>query len=249
MIHICVPSYNNAKTVGLLLWKIRQVFGDFPREYHLLVANDGSDDATEEVLESYAQVLPMSVLDCRTPRGYAAMVEDLLRQALRLSDRPKRDCAIFLGADFSVSPNVIPNLIRRIESGADVVLAEATERRQPLGRRMVQRAEGWLLRPGLHLPGARDLLSGAYAIRLVTLKRCLRDHEGSLLKCDGICARAELVARAASHARQITTFTIDAHDLRPPAAPEPALSLAMQLFRAGRQLRIPQPAVAVQRVP
>ena len=33
MIYVCIPSYNEAPTVGLLLWKIRQVFAAFPREY------------------------------------------------------------------------------------------------------------------------------------------------------------------------------------------------------------------------
>ena len=90
MIYICVPSQNNATTVGLLLWKVRQVLAAFPREYQLLVADDGSTDATGEVLSSYGRVLPMSVTKHPVSRGYAATVEELLRQALRLTDRPKR---------------------------------------------------------------------------------------------------------------------------------------------------------------
>ena len=190
MIYICVPTHNDAKTVGLLLWKVRQVLAEFPREYQLLVANDGSDDATGELLESYAKVLPMSVTTCRTSRGYAATVEELLRQALRNSGHPKRDCAIVLNADFSVSPRVLPDLIKGVESGADVVVGEATQRHQSFGRRLVQRMSTWLLKPGLQLPGVRDLLSGVCAMRLVTLKRCFRDDEGPLLQTDGVCARA-----------------------------------------------------------
>ena len=30
MIYVCIPSHNEAQTVGLLLWKIRQVFTAFP---------------------------------------------------------------------------------------------------------------------------------------------------------------------------------------------------------------------------
>ena len=55
MIYVCIPSYNEAPTVGLLLWKVRQVFAGFPREYQLLVLDDGSDDATAEVLERYTR--------------------------------------------------------------------------------------------------------------------------------------------------------------------------------------------------
>ena len=51
MIYVCIPSYDEAPTVGLLLWKIRQVFAAFSREYQLLVLDDGSTDTTAEVLE------------------------------------------------------------------------------------------------------------------------------------------------------------------------------------------------------
>src|SRR5439155_1237045 len=50
MIYVCVPAHNEARTVGLVLWKVRQVFTAFPREYQLLVADDGSSDDTGVVL-------------------------------------------------------------------------------------------------------------------------------------------------------------------------------------------------------
>ena len=74
MIYICIPSYNEAPTIGLLLWKIRQVFAGFPREYHLLVLDDGSSDSTAEVLERYTRVLPLTVTRHPSRRGYAESV-------------------------------------------------------------------------------------------------------------------------------------------------------------------------------
>ena len=125
MIYVCIPSYNEAPTVGLLLWKVRQVFAGFPREYQLLVLDDGSDDATAEVLERYTRVLPLTVIRHQARRGYAASVEELLRQAVERTDRPKRDSAILMHADFAHGPNFIPDLVRRIESGADIVIAQS----------------------------------------------------------------------------------------------------------------------------
>ena len=76
MIYVCIPSYDEAPTVGLLLWKIRQVFAAFPREYHLLVLDDGSTDATTEVLEPYARVLPLTLVRHATLHGTGVVLVD-----------------------------------------------------------------------------------------------------------------------------------------------------------------------------
>src|SRR5438270_2990316 len=48
LLYICIPAYDEAPTVGLLLWRIRKVFQEYPREYEIIVFNDGSTDATQE---------------------------------------------------------------------------------------------------------------------------------------------------------------------------------------------------------
>ncbi|MFZ5624458.1 MAG: glycosyltransferase family 2 protein, partial [Gemmatimonadota bacterium] len=115
-----MPSYDEAATVGLVLWKIRKVFADFPREYQLLVADDASTDATAELLQPYAKVLPLTVIRHDRRLGYGPSVELLLREALQRSDRPKRDCAVLMHADFSHGPEFLPELVKRFDSGADV---------------------------------------------------------------------------------------------------------------------------------
>src|ERR687895_76095 len=164
MIYICIPSYNEAPTVGLLLWKVRQVFAGFPREYQLLVLDDGSNDPTAEVLERYTRVLPLTVTRHRDRVGYAASVEELLRQAVDRTDRPKRDAAVLMHADFAHAPSFIPDLARRIESGADIVIAESRLEGEPSRvRRLVRRLAPMLLRGVITVPGVTDVVSG-YAI-------------------------------------------------------------------------------------
>ena len=46
MIYICIPALDEARTIGVLLWRIRQVMEEFPRDYHVLVLDDGSTDDT-----------------------------------------------------------------------------------------------------------------------------------------------------------------------------------------------------------
>src|SRR6184192_4914464 len=134
MIYVCVPVHNEARTAGLVLWKVRQVFTLFPREYQLLVLDDASTDETPAVLASYAKVLPMTIVTHRAREGYARSLEELLRLALQRTDRPKRDCAITLHADFAHSPESMEDMVKRLESGADLVVAEQLEQRGGRGR-------------------------------------------------------------------------------------------------------------------
>ncbi|MFI5235359.1 MAG: glycosyltransferase family 2 protein [Gemmatimonadales bacterium] len=213
-----MPCHNEAETVGLLLWKVRQVFTDFPREYQLLVGDDASTDQTAEVLTPYAKVLPLTVVRHRSRQGYARTLEELLRLATERSDRPKRDCAVVLHADFTHGPAALPDLVRRIDSGADLVVAQGTltESGEPSrGYRWLRRWARLLVPRAARVPGVRDALSGCTAFRLVTLKNALRDWPDRLLRTEGWAANAELAAKAARHARRIDTVeVIERHDLR-----------------------------------
>ncbi len=248
MIYLCIATHNDDSTVGLLLWKLRKVFQEFPREYHILVADDASTDGTRETLETYQRALPMTLIRREEACGRAAVLDTLFRDALGRSDRPRRDCVATLPADFSVSPAVLPDLIKRFESGADVVIGEVELEHEPMGTRLVRRSASWLLKPGIALPGVRDLLSRVTIIRLVTLKNCYRDRPQGLLETEGICADAELVARAAANARQIAAVGVPPyHNGEARAYDLPVLATALRLFRAGRRLRIPAPQVEVHR--
>jgi hypothetical protein len=248
VLYVCIATQDNVSTIGLLLWKLRKVFHEFPREYHILVADDASTDGTAETLETYQRALPLTLTRQRQRIGTSRCLDLLLRDALARSDRLRRDCVVTLPADFSHSPGVLPDLVRRFESGADVIIGESDLSGQPFAMRLVRRWAPWLLRPGVVLPGVRDLLSGVTLIRLVTLKNCLREGERPMLDTEGLAARAELVARASASARQISAVTIAPHtNGAAPRLPDPPLTVALSLFRAGRTLRIPRPETAIQR--
>lgn len=201
MIYVCVPIHNEARTAGLVLWKVRQVFTAFPREYTLLVCDDGSTDETGEVLARYAGVLPLVVVTHRERQGYARSLEELLRLALQRTDRPKRDCAITLHADFVHNPEIMEDMVKRMESGADLVVAEET------GAGALPRTHRWARRWAprlLPVAGVKDALSGFIALRLITLRQALKGAgEKAFLTTEGWCANAELVARLAPQARRV----------------------------------------------
>jgi len=239
MIYICIPSYNEAPTIGLLLWKIRQVFAGFPREYHLLVLDDGSSDSTGEVLERYTRVLPLTVTRHQSRLGYAESVEEVLRQAVQRTDRPKRDAAVLMHADFTHSPHFIPDLVRRIESGADIVIGQAKlQGERSRTRRLVRRLAPVLLRGVVSIPGVSDVVSGFAIFRLVTLRNAFRNGASRVLQTEGWAANAELYERTAKFARRVETLaTVERHDLRQRASRSGAWEPALMVWRARGPLR------------
>jgi glycosyltransferase involved in cell wall biosynthesis len=241
MIYFCIPAHDEAATIGLVLWKIRRVLEESAREYQLLVGDDASTDATAEVLEPYAKVLPLTVFRSPTRQGYAATVEVLLKEALRRSDRHKRDVAILLPADFAADPATLPEFLRRIDSGADVIVGETTLEGEP--DKWQRRVRSWaprLLGKHARVAGVRDVVSGFAAFRLVALRNAFRDQAGPWLTTDGWAANAQLLAWAAAGARRVETVPvierIERHTRERRHAP---LARARTLWAARRHLTAP----------
>jgi hypothetical protein len=202
MIYVCVPVRNEASTVGLVLWKVRQVFTAFEREYQIIACDDASTDGTADVLATYARVLPLTVVKHRSQEGYARSLEELLRLALQRTDRPKRDCAITLHADFVHAPETMEEMVKRLESGADLVVAEQD---QTMGARWPERwARQWAPRLARVGGGIKDSISGFVALRLIVLRQATRGGEKApLLTTEGWAANAELLAHLGAFARRV----------------------------------------------
>ena len=205
MIYICIPVLNEAQTVGVLLWRTRQVMADFGRDYHIVVVDDGSTDASAEVLQPYTRVLPLTVVSHERNRGYAAALETLVREVASLSTHPKRDVAVFLQADFTEPPEEIPALVKRLEGGADIVgsTVAAVDVELTRGMRWSRRGLPWLLKRSALPREIRDPFSGFRGYRVQVLRRALSDADGKpLLERSGWAANAELLVRVAPHARR-----------------------------------------------
>jgi len=210
MIYVLVPAHDEAPTVGLLLWKVRQLFAEFPREYQLIVVNDGSTDSSDEVLARYERALSMTLVTHRRREGYARSMEQLLRLALAHTDRPRRDMAVTLQADFSDPVDALPELIKRIEGGADIALADRRRAASAgRGERWARRVLPALSRMAVRIPGADDLVGTMRIYRLAVIERLVREAgDGPFLTNEGWAADLELLVRAARHARKVESVPV-----------------------------------------
>jgi glycosyltransferase involved in cell wall biosynthesis len=243
LLYICIPAYNEAPTIGLLLWKIRKVFQEYPREYEILVFNDGSTDGTTETLQPYTEVLPLTVMGDDEHVGYARALDALVREVSRRTRYPRRDAMIVMQADFTDQPDHLPELIKRFEGGADLVVAErpapSRESTPPKPVRWMRRVAPWVLRPFPAVTGVADPF-GTFRLYRITLLRDLTRHAGDEPIVQGTvwAANVDLLVRAAAFARRIETVSLQPrYDLRPRESRIHPWTDAVDLFRFGRTQR------------
>lgn len=206
MIHICIPCRDEERTIGVLLWKIRDVMGTLGRDFRVLVLDDASRDDTPALLEKYRRVLPLTVLTERRPIGYGRAVEKLLRSAAGSTRYPKRDAVVTMQGDFTEHPQHLPALIKTFEGGADIVAGESGKGAEELPRsvRFTRWLGGLALGRMVRDTSGGDRLRGFRVYRVVVVKKAIRAAgDRRLVTTDGWAANAELMNMLTPFARRI----------------------------------------------
>jgi len=206
MIRICIPCRDEDRTIGVLLWKIREVMLGMGRDFHVYVLDDASTDGTRARLDRYRQVLPLTILSESRPIGYGRALEKLLKCAAGETRYPKRDAIVTMQADFTEHPTGLRVLVRTFEGGTDIVACESGEEsaNQPWTVRLARRLGRVALGPSSGDDSGIDSLLGFRAYRAVVVRKALRAAAGRpLITTDGWAANAELMKVLAPFARRI----------------------------------------------
>ena len=206
MIYVCIPTHDEAATVGVLMWKVRKVLSELDRPFTVVVHDDASADDTAQVLSRYKRTLPLHVLRSKERIGYGRSVETLLRYVQAEALYPKRDCAVVMQADFTEDPQDIVPLVKLIEGGSDIVAGcvAGAKGSPPKGVQTVRWFADRVLKRVLGKAPVSDPLGGLRAYRVIVLKKALRDRATPLLTSDGWAANVELLGKLAPHARRIS---------------------------------------------
>ena len=159
-ISLIIPTYNECDNIAPLTQRISQVLSG--RSYEILFVDDNSADGTAEMAASLADRYPVKVVVRKDKRGLATAVVDGLSHT-------SGQTIVVMDADLQHPPEVIPDLLREIEAGADVVVASRYVKGGgcpdwSLSRRLMSR--GAIFLAHLLLPATRgvsDPTSGFFA--------------------------------------------------------------------------------------
>ena len=118
---ITIPAFNEERTLPLVLEEIKAVMKQTAYRYSLLVLDDGSRDKTVEAANAHGAI----VVSNHSNLGLA----ETFRREMHECVRRKADIIVHTDADGQYHPQHIPELIKKVSEGYDLVLGSRFQRR------------------------------------------------------------------------------------------------------------------------
>jgi dolichol-phosphate mannosyltransferase len=192
---IILPALNESEALTRLVPDLVSVLKETGTPYEILIVNDGSTDATEERIAEFARDWPVRELRHATNLGYGAALRTGFAWAME-QGQPD-DIAVSLDCDNTHPPRFIPDLLRKITQGCDVVTASYT---LPGGnvfgvpplRRLTSGAANGLFRLAFPLTEIATYTNGFRAYRVSALRRAAERYGLPLITETGFPGGVEL---------------------------------------------------------
>jgi glycosyltransferase involved in cell wall biosynthesis len=161
---IVIPAYNESARIENALERVMRCVEEQGWDAEVLVVDDGSKDATPEIVQQWMQRYPrLNLIQNNGNRGKGYSVRNGLLQAAG-------DVVMFTDADLSAPMEEAERLFAAIADGADVAIGSRWMDRtrqtihQPLYRRFFGRCFNWVTRTIMGLP-FKDTQCGFKAFR------------------------------------------------------------------------------------
>ena len=198
MIIVTLPAFNEEEALPALLSELELAMRDAGLEYRVIVVDDGSADATAEVVRAREATGPVSLVQHPQNLGLAAAVRTGLLAAL--AEAGDRDIIVTMDSDNTHAPGLILRMVRQIREGADVVIASryqpgARVLGVPWHRQLLSLGAGLLFRVLLPIRDVKDYTCGYRAYRVGILRKALERYQGDMITEEGFACMVEILLR------------------------------------------------------
>lgn len=124
LISIVVPIYNEAEVLPTLADRLAPVLERLAMPWELVLVNDGSRDASWELMQGLRKADPrITLINLSRNFGHQLAITAGM-------DHAKGDAVVVMDADLQDPPEVVALMVERWKEGYDVVYGVRTERRQ-----------------------------------------------------------------------------------------------------------------------
>lgn len=137
---VVIPVFNEADSVRQLHAELTKVLDDAGRAYEVVFIDDGSTDGTREILRAIARSDPRVAVACLRRNFGKALALSAGFQIARGS------IVITMDGDLQDDPAEIPNFLRKLDEGYDLVSGWKYIRRDPLIKVMSSRVFNFFTR-------------------------------------------------------------------------------------------------------
>lgn len=203
VIWIVLPAYNEAACIGSLLDKVAAAGPRLPGGFQVLVVDDGSADATADIVRAHALAARDLAHVVAHPHnmGLGAAMATGINAFLERS--AAGDVMVTMDADDTHEPGFIAPLLEALDQGADVAIAS---RFQPGGReigvsfirRVFSRGVRVFMRFVAPVPGVRDYSCGYRAYKRSALETGRRVFGDKFAESQHFSIMAELLVKLAA---------------------------------------------------
>ena len=192
---LVIPAYNERHALPLLLERA----GAVPAIDRAVVVDDGSDDGTAEMAESWPGPPPITVVRHPQNRGLGVAMRTALGH-IAASPLGDDDVAVTMDGDNTHDPALVPRMCAAITAGADVVVASrycpgGKELGLSWRRRVLSRGASAVLGTLRPVPGVRDYSCGFRAYRVGLVRRALAAYGDGMVTTAGFACMAEILLR------------------------------------------------------
>jgi dolichol-phosphate mannosyltransferase len=190
-----IPAYNEQDNLPRLFADLEGRPGLFTAASRIIVVDDGSRDATAEIVESYAGRLPVELVKLGRNQGPGAAFRAGFAAALETCSDDA--LVVTLEADTTSDLDALPGMLERAQGGVDLVLASWVMVNVSPIRRMLSEGSGFFVRNALGVK-ATTVSSFFRVYRAEALRAAFAHHGDHLIRERGFVCKAEILAKMAA---------------------------------------------------
>jgi dolichol-phosphate mannosyltransferase len=221
-VYIGLPAYNEEIALPRVLARVEKLSSELGRPITVVVYDDGSTDATAKTARRWKDRLPLILIEGGRNLGLGTGLRRLLEFAL--ANGSDDDVLVVMDCDDTHDPMQIPDMLRALDAGADIVIASRFRHGArvvgvPFLRRMTALGAVVLFKIVHPVRSVWDYTCGYRAYGIGAVRRAAARYPQGLVEESGFACMTELLLKLSAAGLTATEISLQLrYDQKPTAS-------------------------------